>query len=166
MHRDGGDVAAVFDATAVGIPVAQAVGRLGNWFNQELFGQPTNVPWGLEIQPNKRPLGHIDSPTFHPTFLYEALWNLGVAAFVAFAGPRLFPRLKKGYSWAIYVAGYTSGRIWIELLRIDDATKLFGARINVWTSLIVFVAAVLVVIKGLRNNHPDGHRKTTESVPH
>ena len=166
VHRDGGDGAAVFDATAVGIPVAQAVGRLGNWFNQELFGQPTNVPWGLEIQPNKRPLGHIDSPTFHPTFLYEALWNLGVAAFVAFAVPRLFPRLKKGYSWAIYVAGYTSGRIWIELLRIDDATKLFGARINVWTSLIVFVAAVLVVIKGLRNNHPDGHRKTTESVPH
>ena len=95
VHRDGGDVAAVFDATAVGIPVAQAVGRLGNWFNQELFGQPTNVPWGLEIQPNKRPMGHIDSPTFHPTFLYEALWNLGVAAFVAFAVPRLFPRLKR-----------------------------------------------------------------------
>ncbi len=166
VHRDGGDVAAVFDATAVGIPVAQAVGRLGNWFNQELFGQPTNVPWGLEIQPNKRPMGHIDSQTFHPTFLYEALWNLGVAAFVAFAVPRLFPRLKKGYSWAVYVAGYTSGRLWIELLRIDDATKLFGARINVWTSLIVFVAAVLVVIKGLRNNHPDDHRKTTESVPH
>ena len=111
-------------------------------------------------------MGHIDSPTFHPTFLYEALWNLGVAAFVAFAVPRLFPRLNKGYSWAVYVAGYSSGRLWIELLRIDDATKLFGARINVWTSLIVFVAAVLVVIKGLRNNHPDGHRKTTESVPH
>ena len=154
VQRDGGDVPAVFDATAVGIPVAQAVGRVGNWFNQELFGRPTELPWGLEIDVHKRPLGYLDSETFHPTFLYEAIWNLGVAGFVALAVPRLFPNLKKGYSWAVYVAGYTVGRLWIELLRIDKATELFGMRVNVWTSLVVLFAAVLVVMRGLRNEPP------------
>ena len=144
VKRDGGDVPAVFDATAVGIPVAQAIGRVGNWFNQELFGRPTDLPWGLEIDVPKRPMGYLDSETFHPTFLYEAIWNLGVAGFVAFAVPRLFPNLKKGYSWAVYVAGYTVGRLWIELLRIDKATELFGMRVNVWTSLVVLFAAVLL----------------------
>ena len=154
VKRDGGDVPAVFDATAVGIPVAQATGRVGNWFNQELFGRPTDLPWGLEIDVPKRPMGYLDSETFHPTFLYEAIWNLGVAGFVAFAVPRLFPNLKKGYSWAVYVAGYTVGRLWIELLRIDKATELFGMRVNVWTSLVVLFAAVLVVMRGLRNEPP------------
>lgn len=154
VKRDGGDVPAVFDATAVGIPVAQAIGRVGNWFNQELFGRPTDLPWGLEIDVPKRPMGYLDSETFHPTFLYEAIWNLGVAGFVAFAVPRLFPNLKKGYSWAVYVAGYTVGRLWIELLRIDKATELFGMRVNVWTSLVVLFAAVLVVMRGLRNEPP------------
>ncbi|MBM36232.1 MAG: prolipoprotein diacylglyceryl transferase [Acidimicrobiaceae bacterium] len=154
VKRDGGDVPAVFDATAVGIPVAQAIGRVGNWFNQELFGRPTDLPWGLEIDVPKRPMGYLDSETFHPTFLYEAIWNIGVAGFVAFAVPRLFPNLKKGYSWAVYVAGYTVGRLWIELLRIDKATELFGMRVNVWTSLVVLFAAVLVVMRGLRNEPP------------
>ncbi len=154
VKRDGGDVPAVFDATAVGIPVAQAIGRVGNWFNQELFGRPTDLPWGLEIDVPKRPMGYLDSETFHPTFLYEAIWNLGVAGFVAFAVPRLFPNLKKGYSWAVYVVGYTVGRLWIELLRIDKATELFGMRVNVWTSLVVLFAAVLVVMRGLRNEPP------------
>ena len=166
VKRDGGDVPAVFDATAVGIPVAQAIGRVGNWFNQELFGRPTDLPWGLEIDVPKRPMGYLDSETFHPTFLYEAIWNLGVAGFVAFAVPRLFPNLKKGYSWAVYVVGYTVGRLWIELLRIDKATELFGMRVNVWTSLVVLFAAVLVVMRGLRNEPPKGHRKPSESVPH
>ena len=82
---------------------------------------------------------------FHPTFLYEALWNVGLAAFIAFLVPKLLPNLKKGYSWAVYVVGYTAGRVWIELLRSDEATEIFGVRVNVWTSLIVGCAALLIL---------------------
>ena len=166
VRREGGDVAAMFDATAVGIPIAQAVGRLGNWFNQELFGRPTDLPWGLRIDSENRPLEYADSQTFHPTFLYEALWNLGVAGFVAMVTPRLFPQLRKGYSWAIYVAGYTLGRLWIELLRTDKATEVFGVRVNVWTSIIVLLVAVGAVMRGLQNEPSNGHRNSSESVPH
>ena len=166
VRRENGDVAAMFDATAVGIPIAQAVGRLGNWFNQELFGRPTTLPWGLRIDSENRPLEYADSPTFHPTFLYEALWNLGVAGFITVLAPRLFPQLRKGYSWAIYVAGYTVGRLWIELLRTDKATEVFGVRINVWTSIVVLALAVAVVMRGLRNEPSDGHRNSSKSVPH
>ena len=166
VRRENGDVAAMFDATAVGVPIAQAVGRLGNWFNQELFGRPTDLPWGLRIDRENRPLEYVESQTFHPTFLYEALWNMGVAGFIAVLVPRLFPQLRKGYSWAIYVAGYTIGRLWIELLRTDKATEVFGVRVNVWTSVVVLVVAVGVVMKGLRNEPSDGHRNSSESVPH
>ena len=166
VRREGGDVAAMFDATAVGIPIAQAVGRLGNWFNQELFGRPTDLPWGLRIDGENRPLEYADSQTFHPTFLYEALWNLGVAGFIAVLAPRLFPQLRKGYSWAIYVAGYTLGRLWIELLRTDKATEVFGVRVNVWTSIVVLLVAVGVVMRGLQNEPSNGHRNSSESVPH
>ncbi len=166
VRRDGGDVAAMFDATAVGIPVAQAVGRVGNWFNQELFGRPTTVPWGLAIDPEHRPQMYRDSTTFHPTFLYEALWNIGLAAFIAFLVPKLLPNLKKGYTWAVYVAGYASGRVWIELLRSDTATEVLGVRINVWTSLIVGGAATVFIWCGLRNEPSDGRRNSTQSVPH
>ena len=109
---------------------------------------------------------YADSPTFHPTFLYEALWNLGVAGFIAVLTPRLFPQLRKGYSWAIYVAGYTVGRLWIELLRTDKATEVFGVRINVWTSIVVLAVAVGIVMRGLRNEPSDGHRNSSKSVPH
>ena len=166
VRREEGDVPAMFDATAVGIPVAQAIGRLGNWFNQELFGRPTDLPWALQIDPQNRPSGYVESETFHPTFLYEALWNLGVAGFVAIVTPKLFPNLKKGYRWAIYVVGYTLGRLWIELLRTDKATEVFGVRINVWTSVIVLFVAIGIVAKGLRNEPADGHRNSSESVPH
>ena len=166
VRRENGDVAAMFDATAVGVPIAQAVGRLGNWFNQELFGRPTDLPWGLRIDRENRPLEYVESQTFHPTFLYEALWNMGVAGFIAVLVPRLFPQLRKGYSWAIYVAGYTIGRLWIELLRTDKATEVFGVRVNVWTSVVVLIAAVGVVMRGLRNEPSDGHRNSSESVPH
>lgn len=166
VRREGGDVPEMFDATAVGIPVAQAIGRLGNWFNQELFGRPTELPWGLQIDIKHRPLEYVESENFHPTFLYEGLWNLGVAGFVATLVPKLFPQLKKGYSWAIYVAGYTLGRLWIELLRVDKATEVFGVRVNVWTSLVVLLIAIGIVAKGLRNEPTDGHRNSSQSVPH
>ena len=130
------------DAVAPGILVAQALGRWGNWFNQELFGRPTSLPWALEIEPGARPEGYEQFETFHPTFLYEFGWNLGIAALVVWADRRL--NLGFGRVFALYVAGYTAGRGWIEHLRIDDVQldDVFGLRVNVWVSIVVFLAAV------------------------
>ena len=130
------------DALAPGIAIAQAIGRWGNWFNQELFGRPTTLPWGLEIDPAHRPEGYGDVETFHPTFLYEFLWNLGVAGLVIWADRKF--RLGFGRAFALYVMGYTAGRAWIEHLRIDDVqmNDVFGLRLNVWTSLVLFLAAL------------------------
>jgi prolipoprotein diacylglyceryl transferase len=131
------------DALAPAIVLAQAVGRLGNWFNQELFGKPTDVPWALEIPDvSRRPEGYEQYTTFHPTFLYELGWNVGVAALVIWADRRF--RLGHGRAFALYVAGYCAGRVWIEYLRIDpvEASDVFGLRLNVWTSIVLFVLAV------------------------
>lgn len=142
------------DAVAPGIAVAQAIGRLGNWFNQELYGGPTDLPWGLEIYQRVDPATGAADPlggvaldltpiaTVHPTFLYELLWNLGVAALVVWADRRF--RLGHGRAFALYVAAYTAGRFWIELMRSDPATLVFdGIRINVVVSVVVFTCAVL-----------------------
>ncbi|MEV8371963.1 prolipoprotein diacylglyceryl transferase [Kribbella sp. NPDC056861] len=139
---------AVADAMAPGIALAQVVGRFGNYFNQELFGRPTNHWWGLEIDPAHRPDGFQDFGTFHPTFLYEALWNLGVIALVILAGRRF--KLGHGRAFALYVAGYTAGRAWIENLRIDTVNEFGGLRLNVWTSLILFVLAVAFFVVSAR----------------
>ena len=121
--------------------MAQAFGRWGNWFNQELFGRPTDLPWGLEIDPEHRPLGYVDQATFHPTFLYESLWCLGAFAFILWADRRW--RLGHARVLALYVMTYTLGRGWIEMLRIDDVqlNDVFGLRLNVWTSIVLFVLA-------------------------
>jgi prolipoprotein diacylglyceryl transferase len=131
------------DALAPGILLAQAIGRLGNWFNQELFGKPTDVAWALEIpDETRRPEGYAQYDTFHPTFLYELLWNVGVAGLVIWADRRF--RLGHGRAFALYVAGYCAGRGWIEYLRIDpvEADDVFGLRLNVWTSIVLFALAV------------------------
>ena len=130
------------DAVAPGIVIAQALGRWGNWFNQELFGKPTTLPWALEIDQEYRPDGYTQYDTFHPTYLYEFLWNLGVAGLVIWADRRF--KLGFGRAFALYVAGYTAGRGWIEYLRIDDVQMddVLGLRVNVWVSIIVFLAAV------------------------
>ena len=132
----------VLDTLAPGVVLAQAIGRWGNWFNQELFGRPTDLPWGLEIDPANRPAGYLDVETFHPTFLYECLWNLGIFGLLLWADARF--RLGFGRVMALYVAGYTAGRVWIESLRIDNVQldDVLGLRFNVWTSLVLFVAAV------------------------
>ena len=116
-----------------GLAVAQAIGRLGNWFNQELFGAPTTLPWGLEIALEYRPAGFEQFATFHPTFLYELLWNLGVAAVLIWADRRF--RLGHGKVFALYVVLYTAGRFWIEALRIDTVNEIGGFRLNNYTSL-------------------------------
>src|SRR5215210_3712382 len=135
------------DALAPGIVIAQAIGRLGNYFNQELFGRPTDVPWALEIDPGR--VGAVaGESTYHPTFLYELLWNLGVAALVIWADRRF--RLGHGRAFALYVAAYTVGRFWIEALRIDPANSVFGLRLNIVTSVTLFLGAATYFIVSMR----------------
>jgi Prolipoprotein diacylglyceryl transferase len=149
------------DAVAPGIVTAQAIGRLGNWFNQELYGGPTTLPWGLEIYRRVDPATGITDPLggvaidhtpiaiVHPTFLYELLWNLLVAALVVWADRRF--RLGHGRAFAVYVAGYTFGRFFIELMRTDPATRVFGdVRINVVVAALVFLGAVAYLVKERR----------------
>lgn len=146
-RRRGYDVPGLFDAVAPAIPLAQAIGRWGNWFNQELFGRPTSLPWGLEIDLAHRPLGYERFATFHPTFLYESIWNLAVVGIVLAAERHV--RLRRGYLFAVYVAAYTFGRFFIEYLRIDPAHRFLGLRLNDWTSVVVFLAATaLLAVRG------------------
>ncbi|HKH03711.1 MAG TPA: prolipoprotein diacylglyceryl transferase, partial [Acidimicrobiales bacterium] len=155
-HRRGLPVAELLDVVAPALPVAQAIGRLGNWFNQELFGRATDLPWGLEIDADHRPAGYLDTETFHPTFLYEALWNLALAGLLVW-WERRRPGDRPGRLFALYVAGYALGRVWVEALRIDPATRLFGVRWNIWMSLIAFVGAVgwLLFDSRRRPSEPD-----------
>ncbi|MBI3686584.1 MAG: prolipoprotein diacylglyceryl transferase [Actinobacteria bacterium] len=137
-HRRGIRLAPFADAAAPGIVLAQAIGRWGNYFNQELFGRPTTLPWGLEIDPGRD--GTVPgAEAYHPTFLYESLWDLGVAGLVVWVDRRF--RLGRGRAFAVYVMAYTVGRFWIESLRVDHANQILGMRLNTWTSLVVFVAA-------------------------
>jgi prolipoprotein diacylglyceryl transferase len=143
-RRRGLDLPLLFDVAAPVIPLAQAIGRFGNWFNQELFGRPTDLPWALRIDPAHRPEGYLQYPTFHPTFLYESLWNLIVVALVLFVERRF--RLRRGRLFAVYVAAYTFGRVWIEALRIDPAHRVAGLRVNDWVSIGVCIAAIGVLV--------------------
>jgi prolipoprotein diacylglyceryl transferase len=136
------------DALAPGIVLAQAIGRFGNWFNQELFGRPTDLPWGLEIDPPFRPEQYAEVETFHPTFLYEALWCVVVAVILVWADRRF--RMGHGRVFALYVALYTLGRSYIETLRIDPAREVLGLRVNVWTSVVLFVGAVVYIVVSAR----------------
>lgn len=137
------DFATALDALAPGILVAQAIGRLGNWFNAELFGGPTTVPWALSIPSNKRPGGYESFSTFHPTFLYESLWCLLVALILVKAP--LIKVLKPGSIFLAYVASYSLGRIWIEALRIDSAHHIFGIRLNDWVASISLIISLLFI---------------------
>jgi prolipoprotein diacylglyceryl transferase len=146
-RRRGIPLPAFADALAPGLLVAQAIGRLGNWFNNELYGSATDLPWGLKIYQwdgGRAALGADGAPvllgTFHPTFLYEMLWNLAAAALVIWADRRF--RLSHGRAFALYVASYCAGRLWIELLRTDPAETFFGVRLNVFTSIVVGLLAV------------------------
>ncbi len=139
---------ATADVLAPGVVLAQAIGRWGNYFNQELFGRPSTSPWALKIDLAHRPEGFTQYATFHPTFLYECLWNLGVMALVLFADRRF--KLGHGRAFALYVAGYTAGRAWIESMRIDTVNHVLGLRLNVWVSILVFVAAVAFFVISAR----------------
>jgi prolipoprotein diacylglyceryl transferase len=148
VRRRGIPLPPLGDSIAPGIVLAQAIGRLGNYFNQELFGSPTEAPWGLEIDLANRPAGFEEFATFHPTFLYEALWNLGVFAVLIIIDRRM--RIGHGRLFALYVALYCLGRVWIESLRIDTANEILGLRLNVWTSIVVGLGAVVYIIISAR----------------
>ncbi|NUR82845.1 MAG: prolipoprotein diacylglyceryl transferase [Nonomuraea sp.] len=144
VRRRGISMSAVADTVAPGIAFAQAIGRWGNWFNQELYGGPTTLPWGLEID-----VDHGGEPgvLYHPTFLYESLWDIALGFVLILAGRRF--ALRNGRLFALYVAGYTLGRFWIEGLRIDPvggvdhAVTFLGLRLNQWTSIVLFVGALV-----------------------
>ncbi len=138
----------VGDAIAPGIAAAQAIGRWGNWFNQELFGSPTDQPWGLEIAVANRPAGYEEFATFHPTFLYESLWLVGVVLVLVWADKRF--AMGHGRVFALYVLLYCAGRIWIEAMRIDSANTVLGLRLNVWTALLVGIGALVYLVVSAR----------------
>ena len=147
-RRAGVALPPVADAIAPAIALAQAIGRWGNYFNQELFGSPTTLPWGLEIDEANRPTGYAEFDTFQPTFLYESLWLIGVVVVLVWADRRY--QMGHGRVFALYVALYCLGRLWIEALRIDAANTILGLRLNIWTAGIVGLGALAYFLWSLR----------------
>ena len=132
------------DAIAPGIIFAQAIGRLGNYFNQELFGRPTDLAWGLEIAEKFRPQGFESFATFHPTFLYEIIWNVLIGFGLIYLDRKY--KIGHGRLFALYVSLYSLGRLFIENLRIDEARLILGFRFNVFTSLVVIVGGLIYFV--------------------
>ncbi|MEU0808127.1 MULTISPECIES: prolipoprotein diacylglyceryl transferase [unclassified Streptomyces] len=141
-RRRGIPLPAWADAVAPGIAFAQAIGRWGNWFNQELYGEKTDLPWGLKIDADPG-IGRV-AGTYQPTFLYESLWCVGVALLVIWADRKF--KLGHGRAFALYVAAYTVGRFWVEYMRVDTAHHVLGMRLNNWTAIFVFLAAVAYMV--------------------
>jgi prolipoprotein diacylglyceryl transferase len=150
--RAGADVWLLADCLAPGLLVAQGIGRFGNWWNQELYGRPTDLPWGLEIAPENRPLQHLDSATFHPTFIYEALWCWGLALVLILIERRR--AIRPPGLFALYVMLYCVGRLWIELLRVDPASEILGLRVNAWVSILGIAAGATWFVLSQRRGRP------------
>lgn len=151
------DALALMDAITPGLAVAQGIGRWGNYFNQELFGKPTELPWGLEISLDRRPLGYENFTTFHPTFLYESLWCFAVAGIIVMLGRQF--RLRKGQSFAAYLFLYPLGRFFFENLRIDKSEFILGLRFNAWVAIAVgvFGAGWFFWLARRGNEYPEGY---------
>ena len=145
LRRREADAALFMDAAAPALLVAQSIGRVGNYFNQELFGLPSRLPWALEISPAHRPLGYAQHATFQPTFLYEIIWNLLLAAALVRLGHRR--SIRPPGLFALYVAGYSLGRIGEELLRIDPAHHIFGLRLNFYVAGALCVAGLVWFVR-------------------
>jgi prolipoprotein diacylglyceryl transferase len=141
LHRRKVDIPKFMDAAAPGLIVAQAIGRVGNYFNQELFGKPSTLPWALKISPAHRPPGFAQYATFQPTFLYEIIWNLGLAGFLVWLGHHR--KIKAPGLFALYVAGYSGFRIFEETIRIDYSNYVLGMRLNFWIATLICLAALL-----------------------
>jgi prolipoprotein diacylglyceryl transferase len=153
VHRAGVSVPAFMDAAAPALLVAQAIGRVGNYFNQELFGGPTSLPWGLEISPAHRPEGYLHYATFQPTFLYEIIWNLALAAFLVWLGHHR--KIRPPGLFALYVTGYSAFRIFEESLRVDPAHHILGQRLNFWVAIVLTIVGATWFVWTQRRR-PDG----------
>ena len=143
VHHRRGDLLRFADAGAVALPAAQAIGRWGNYFNQELFGTPTSLPWGLEIDPENRPAAYPDAETFHPTFLYEMLWNIGLIVLLLWL--ERHRKLRRGTSIALYMILYSVARFLLELIRTDSPYRFWGLSRNGWVSLAVILAGLALL---------------------
>jgi prolipoprotein diacylglyceryl transferase len=157
-RRAGADVALLADCLAPGLLLAQGIGRLGNYWNQELYGKPTDLPWGLEIAPENRPFSHLDSAIFHPTFLYELLWDFAAAAILVFVIERRSKPRPPGL-FALYVSLYCFGRFWVELLRLDPAHELGPLRLNNLVAVAGFVGGLVAYVRTRRGGRPTSKSK-------
>ena len=163
VRRAGESVLSFMDAVAPGLLLAQAIGRWGNYFNQELFGEPSDLPWALEIDFENRPEQFAADPTFHPTFLYESLWAL-LGVFVLLLVDRWL-RIRPPGLFCLYVAWYTFGRFFMELLRVDEAHEWFGLRLNAWVSIGVFVLALVAFVWSQRRRERGPRRESAPPPP-
>ena len=163
MRRLNGDFPMFADAVAVGLPLAQAIGRFGNYFNQELFGTPSSLPWAVEIDPANRPAEYMEFETFHPTFLYEALWNVFVTVPVILYCERRF-ELRKGASFPIYMIVYGIIRFLTELLRTDTTFRFLGLSRNAYVSLAAIVGGAVLLYVIQKRGAPREPTAAVESV--
>jgi prolipoprotein diacylglyceryl transferase len=163
VHRAGVSVPDFMDATAPALLVAQAIGRVGNYFNQELFGGPTSLPWGLEISPAHRPEGYLHYATFQPTFLYEIVWNLALAAFLVWLGHHR--KVKPPGLFALYVTGYSVFRIFEDSLRVDPAHHYLGHRLNFWVSIVLTLVGIVWFVWTQRRDAREPLEPICESPP-
>jgi prolipoprotein diacylglyceryl transferase len=169
VKRAGASIPLFMDATAPGLLLAQGIGRIGNWWNQELYGKPTSLPWGLKIDAAHLPADpkYLGYTTFHPTFLYELIWDVAGVALLIWVGRRF--RLNPPNLFAAYVAWYCFGRFFEELLRIDPAHHFAGLRLNAWVSIFVFLCAagyfVLHQRSARRDHDQDGGRRREPPKP-
>jgi len=162
LRRAGGDLPAFFDAAAPAVPFAQAIGRWGNYFNQELYGTPTDLPWGLRVDPERRVERFAQFDTFHPTFLYESLWNLGLGTALLWLDRRgVLPR---GALGLVYAIGYAVMRFLLELIRTDTTFRFLGLSRNAWVSLAVIVAASVGLALWSRRRPPAPPAQPDEQV--
>ncbi|MGD0374368.1 MAG: prolipoprotein diacylglyceryl transferase [Streptosporangiaceae bacterium] len=163
VHRAGANVPVFADAVAPALLVAQGVGRIGNYFNQELFGRPTSLPWGLAIAPQYRPAGYASYPTFQPTFLYELIWDLALAAALVWLGHHR--RIRPPGLFALYVAGYSAFRMFEETLRIDSSEHFLGLRLNFFVASVLTAGGLAWFIVSQRRKDKPGPVPGDAAVP-
>jgi len=165
VRRAGQSVLLFMDAIAPGLLLAQGIGRWGNYWNQELFGKPTNLSWGLEIDPSHRPAGYENDTTFQPTFLYEFIWDVLMVGVLILVGKRF--RIKPPGLFALYVSLYTAFRSYEETLRIDPAHHFLGQRVNFWVSVVLFAVSTAFFVwwQFFRDGRPAERERPRRVVP-